>query len=668
MSSERLDILLGFRSDTSQVNSAQRAVANLGASLRTVASTFGVAFGAAGVGMAIRSAVRLGSEIRNLSDQATVSTDSWQALTFVLRRHGIEQTTLANSLNQQRAAIAQARDGLATYTRAFDQLGIDVEEFAALPVDRQFERIAQAVMSAEDRTTAYGAASQILGRRNAPRLQRALEDLAREGLDGVTDAARRAGQVIGEETVDRMEVFGTRIEMLKRQAQSASAVLVGEFLGIGEKIGIGLGSMVYGVDAAADAIERMREESRRSGGTQNDLADDLARTTAEMERQERAAQALARSISSWQDTARQFEVRGESDGQRADRLRREAQQFLVQSRDAGGIATPEGAEADRQYMMRLMEAEAIEDRLIERQAQALDRRERADRSRLTLTERAEELEEEIAALQAQRAVFGGAGSMAEFETGVEITEQLLDKEAELETLRAQIEGIDSGIQGMTRSAVDFAQVWDTAVTTAIISFSSHVARNILQARSMGEAWQSIGMAVAQTVLQMIIQESLLSAYRKVFAAQDVATNAAKNSALVAQETAAATATAAAWTPAALLKSIVTWGAAALVGAALLVAVMGGISGRRHGGPVSAGTPYLVGEEGPELVVPDQSATVISNRALVSAGPSGDGGAVMSGGGEGGSVGYYAPRHRNDVLDLTEMGVRLHKIERALRVS
>lgn len=40
-----------------------------------------------------------------------------------------------------------------------------------------------------------------------------------------------------------------------------------------------------------------------------------------------------------------------------------------------------------------------------------------------------------------------------------------------------------------------------------------------------------------------------------------------------------------------------------------------IPGRAAGGPVLAGRPYLVGERGPELVVPRQNATVIPNHAL-----------------------------------------------------
>ena len=37
--------------------------------------------------------------------------------------------------------------------------------------------------------------------------------------------------------------------------------------------------------------------------------------------------------------------------------------------------------------------------------------------------------------------------------------------------------------------------------------------------------------------------------------------------------------------------------------------------RAHGGPVAAGRPYVVGEEGPELMVPGRSGTVVPNDAL-----------------------------------------------------
>jgi phage-related minor tail protein len=45
--------------------------------------------------------------------------------------------------------------------------------------------------------------------------------------------------------------------------------------------------------------------------------------------------------------------------------------------------------------------------------------------------------------------------------------------------------------------------------------------------------------------------------------------------------------------------------------------------RAAGGPVSAGSPYLVGERGPELIVPNRSGTVIPNNKL------GGGGVVVN---------------------------------------
>jgi hypothetical protein len=52
----------------------------------------------------------------------------------------------------------------------------------------------------------------------------------------------------------------------------------------------------------------------------------------------------------------------------------------------------------------------------------------------------------------------------------------------------------------------------------------------------------------------------------------------------------------------------------------------GVGKRAHGGPVLAARPYIVGEKGPELMVPNRSGMVIPNHQL------GGGGMAMAGGG------------------------------------
>ena len=42
---------------------------------------------------------------------------------------------------------------------------------------------------------------------------------------------------------------------------------------------------------------------------------------------------------------------------------------------------------------------------------------------------------------------------------------------------------------------------------------------------------------------------------------------------------------------------------------------GGISGKRHGGPVAADEPFIVGEAGPELFIPDRAGRIIPNKGF-----------------------------------------------------
>ncbi|CAH3658083.1 Chromosome partition protein Smc [Enterobacter cloacae] len=97
----------------------------------------------------------------------------------------------------------------------------------------------------------------------------------------------------------------------------------------------------------------------------------------------------------------------------------------------------------------------------------------------------------------------------------------------------------------------------------------------------------------------------------------------------AASTAAATTTMAVWTPAAAVASIGSFGGAAAIGIAALIAAMamaGGIAGKRkNGGPVSAGRTYQVGEGGmPEIyqasngsqyMIPGDNGKVISNKDM-----------------------------------------------------
>jgi len=93
----------------------------------------------------------------------------------------------------------------------------------------------------------------------------------------------------------------------------------------------------------------------------------------------------------------------------------------------------------------------------------------------------------------------------------------------------------------------------------------------------------------------------------------------------------------------------------------------GGEGRQHGGPVTAGTPYVVGEAGPELFVPDRAGTVIPNNwamnlpALL--------GAIGGGGGAAGAPAVQITMNPtiNTPMDLAEFEMMTERtVQRAIR--
>jgi phage-related minor tail protein len=46
---------------------------------------------------------------------------------------------------------------------------------------------------------------------------------------------------------------------------------------------------------------------------------------------------------------------------------------------------------------------------------------------------------------------------------------------------------------------------------------------------------------------------------------------------------------------------------------------GAVSFRANGGPVTGGSPYIVGERGPELFVPGRSGSIVPNNQLAGGG-------------------------------------------------
>jgi hypothetical protein len=101
--------------------------------------------------------------------------------------------------------------------------------------------------------------ADLVGTRNVPRLNAMLKSLAAEGLDGVTNSAREAGQVIGTELIDDMDRLDDRINETKTRLQTWGAEAVSFAMNFGEGLGIvaaNVANYFDDIDTDTSALEK----------------------------------------------------------------------------------------------------------------------------------------------------------------------------------------------------------------------------------------------------------------------------------------------------------------------------------------------------------------------------------------------------------------------------
>jgi hypothetical protein len=172
------------------------------------------------------------------------------------------------------------------------------------------------------------------------------------------------------------------------------------------------------------------------------------------------------------------------------------------------------------------------------------------------------------------------------------------------------ESLDNNFQNMDRIAADM-------INSMTARFGDAFEQMVFDSKSLGEAISQL----AETMLRSIVNALGQMAAQWV-AYQAVQMVKSKASQATSAVTAAATGTAiaAAYAPAAAAASLASFGAnaapamAALSSTHALSKVLS-LGARERGGPVMSGQPYMVGERGPELMVPHGAGRIVPNNKL-----------------------------------------------------
>jgi len=173
-----------------------------------------------------KKAIDLGSELSDIAISTGFATEEFQVFRGALIDAGGKAGAMEKSIINMQKAVVQGSEGLTTYTRAFERLGINVTELKALSPEQQFQTIGKAIAGASDQQEAFTSALEIFGTKNAPRLMEVFQRLAKDGYGKMAEDVENAYGIMDEGMQASLDKAADRIERFKNKA----TIKVGELI------------------------------------------------------------------------------------------------------------------------------------------------------------------------------------------------------------------------------------------------------------------------------------------------------------------------------------------------------------------------------------------------------------------------------------------------------
>lgn len=520
-------------------------------------ATIGIGASLSGLIAFGKQCLDLGGNIVDLSSQAGLATDAFQALRLAAMENGSTGEEVAAAFAKMNRSMQEAIDGGKSQAEAFEKLNLSAAYLKTLAPETRFELIARAVIGAKDSQEAYNAAADIFGAKIGPKLNQLLTVMATQGYDKIAEGNKR--MTLTPEQLKTLDDAGDKLARILEltKLQGAKGVVATASIVDPAQLEI--------LNQQIENIERLKAAGKITvaWNSRDDIVnvgDKLAQLTAARDRLAGKSPVV---LSNNQDT-----INAESMAQ---------SMAAVDRFNASEIEyAKEKAKADK-------ESERVNERLAklgEAQAKAaLDALEPIERIGLLKAEQ-KEIDATIATVS--------AGTEAGVERLCELEERRLDIKKELAALKpevdkkvdseldaffgaldaksgANVKAINSEMREMKRLADDVGDAFGDAFESAI-----------LDGKKFGDVLKSL----ARDILALIVRQTITA---------PIASG---------------------------ISGMLMGGVGAGAGGGLFGGLFGG--GKAVGGDVNPSEWYMVGEKGPEPFIPSTAGTIVSNSDLMSA--------------------------------------------------
>lgn len=572
----------------------------------------------------VQSQINVADQAGKTAERLGLTTEELTRLRFAAKLTGVEQNTLEMALQRMTRRLAEAAQGGGEAAGAIEQLGLDARALSQAGPAEAFKQISEAIQDVPTQAERVRLAFKFFDSEGV-KLVNTLA-LGRKGIEEFGDEAERLGLVVDSKAAESAAQFNDNIARLSGTATGFARQLSGRLLptlqGLTDEF-VEAGKEADGFDGSLDGVEQtlrgVTAFSIAAGSAIANVTRAIAAFVAAFEQLEvKPSDALFGGIPriiirNREVIARQVELLGETfdglQGNFADALE-QAEKVLndgfarinkktggSNTNNSGGsgfspigdtskainqvdglvasleqqIATFEkGAVATAQYratqgdLAESFDALGVEgDRLRERFIFLTGEYQSLQDASEQAAERQRQMEQMIA--RAAQVVEQTRTPLEQYQAQITDLNELIARGLiNQETYNRAVEDAQEAFEGASKSGEQWTARMDEITRSAARNIQTSFADFLFD--PFEDGLDGMLKSFTETIQRMIAEAAAAQILRGVFGGT-------------------------------------------AVGSFL------GIEGRATGGPVSAGAPYLVGERGPEIVVPDSPGVVIPNHAL-----------------------------------------------------
>lgn len=188
-----------------------------------------IGMGVAAIGGAVASVKAFadaGDAVHKMALRTEFSTEALSEWKHVAEISGTSLQSLEKGVKKMSKTIVDADDGMATYIRSFDRIGLSAEELIKLSPEEQFDKITLAIAALENPTLQAATAQDIFGRAGTELLP--VMKAGADGIELLKKEAHELGIVFDQEAADKAALLKDNLTRLEGAVNGVKFALAQE--------------------------------------------------------------------------------------------------------------------------------------------------------------------------------------------------------------------------------------------------------------------------------------------------------------------------------------------------------------------------------------------------------------------------------------------------------